>query len=121
MSANLEKQLTELISRLETVTKRLETVEGKVASGASNTPAAPTSASVEEYQGLIDQFIVPLVDASGKMGDAVVKQQADLLLQAVQAQKAFLSIAVRKKMKKKWLHLFFSLGTLRLLSDFSKN
>jgi len=94
--SNLEKQLTDLISRLETVTKRLETVENKVAAGGSTTPVGPTSASVEEFQGLIDQFIVPLVESSGKM-DAVLKQQADLLLQAVQAQKAFLSTAAQSK------------------------
>jgi len=97
--SNLEKQLAELLNRLEVVTKRLETVEGKVASGggSNNAPAGPASAYVDEYQSLIDQFIVPLVEASGKMGDAVVKQQADLLLKAVQAQKAFLTIASQSK------------------------
>jgi len=90
----MEAQLKELLTRLETVTKRLEAVEKQAASGPA--PAAPSAASVEEYQGLIDQFIHPLVEASGKV-DPVVKQQADLVLQAVQAQKAFLSVASQSK------------------------
>jgi len=94
--SNVEKQLSELLSRLETVTKRLESVEGKVASGGSSAPAA-SGASVEEYQSLIDQFIVPFVAHAKQIGDNVVTEQAELLLKAVNAQKDFLTIASHSK------------------------
>jgi adenylyl cyclase-associated protein len=106
---SLEKAVTDLVTRLETVTKRLETVEKQLASGipaASSHAAAPSAASsagseedsaaVQEYDGLISQFIQPYLEHSKKIGD-VVQTQADLVLKAIEEQRKLISVASKAK------------------------
>jgi len=104
---SLESTITTLLSRLETVTARLETVEKQLAvGGGAPTKSIPSggdaslgadSQSVREYEDLINQFIVPFVDVSGKLGAPEVAEQAQLVLQAVNAQKDMLKIAASSK------------------------
>jgi len=105
---SLEKAVTDLVTRLETVTKRLETVEKQLASGipaTSTSTSAPAAAvaggdgdspSVQEYDGLISQFIQPYLEQSKKLGD-VVQQQADLVLKAIDEQRKLISVASKAK------------------------
>jgi adenylyl cyclase-associated protein len=105
---SLDSAVSALLSRLEAVTKRLEQVEGQLASGAVPTAVgAPSSAAasaaggadapyVEAYQRLIDDHIAPYVAASKKIGGEVATQ-ADLVFEAVNAQKAFLAVASQSK------------------------
>lgn len=82
---SLDSAIASLVSRLETVTARLEKVEGQLASGAvvggGSAPSAggaggdgASSQSVQEYDSLISQYIRPFVELSGKI-DASVKSQ----------------------------------------------
>lgn len=101
--ANLETAISGLVSRLEAITSRLENVEKTLASGGAPSTtggtsgsSGSTSASVEEYDALINQFIKPYVELSQKI-DKDVNDQAQLVLQAVNAQKAMLAIAAASK------------------------
>jgi len=107
LKMSLEKAVTDLLSRLETVTKRLETVEKQLASGlpaaVSAHPAGPSGAGSEgdspaaqDYDGLISQFITPYLEQSKKFGD-VVQQQADLVLKAIEEQRKLISVASKAK------------------------
>eukprot|EP00026_Physarum_polycephalum_P007574 Phypoly_transcript_07637.p1 GENE.Phypoly_transcript_07637~~Phypoly_transcript_07637.p1 ORF type:complete len:506 (+),score=127.39 Phypoly_transcript_07637:71-1519(+) len=106
---SLDSAITALVSRLETVTARLEKVEQQIASGAvtggsSSSASAGGSAggdgasaqSVQEYDSLVSQFINPYVELSGKL-DPALKAQAQLVQQAVAAQRQFLAIAAASK------------------------
>jgi len=104
---SLEKAVTDLVSRLETVTKRLETVEKQLAAGvpaASHAaPAAAASAggdgdspSVQDFDGLISQFITPYLEHSKKIGD-IVQTQAELVLKAIDEQRKLISVASKAK------------------------
>jgi len=100
----MEGAIATLVSRLETVTARLESVEKQLQTGspstASNAAAAssagPSSASVSDFEDLVNQFIVPYVDHSKKI-DPVVSSQAELVLKAVHAQQEFLKTAAASK------------------------
>jgi len=100
----MEAAINTLVSRLETVTARLEAVEKQLVSGggsaapsnASAVSDAPTSASVSEYEGLIDQYINNYVELSKKIAPEVA-QQAELVLKAVHAQRDFLKVAAASK------------------------
>jgi len=98
----MSDDITKLVSRLETVAQRLESVEKQLASGghggsaSGGAAAGPSSASASEYQTLIDTFIVKVQQHAAKI-DPTVKQQADLLLAAVNAQKHFLELAAKSK------------------------
>jgi len=103
---SLESTIATLLSRLETVTARLETVEKQLAEGGASAKSAPSggdaslggdSQSVREYEDLLNQFIVPLVELSGKLGAPEVAEQAQLVLQAVHAQRDMLKIAAASK------------------------
>lgn len=107
---SLDSAITALVSRLETVTARLEQVEKQIASGATAGPAAGASAgasasaggsggdsaAVREYENLIDQHIRPWVDLSKKIAPEV-GQQAELVLAAVEAQKQYIAVAAVSK------------------------
>jgi len=105
MSA-LETSIKNLVSRLETVTSRLEKVEQQIASGStashSNSSAGGSggdgsdSVAVAEYEELISEFIQPYVQDSAKLAPEL-KEQADLVLQAVNAQKQFIGTAAASK------------------------
>lgn len=127
---SLDSAISALVSRLETVTARLEKVEGQLASGASvgggsggHAAAAGgsdggSSQSVQEYDSLINQYIRPYVESSGKL-DASVKNQAELVLKAVEAQKQFLAVAASsKKPDDKTLQTLFA-PTLELMNQIS--
>jgi len=107
----LDSAITALVSRLETVTARLEQVEKQIATGAhAGAGAAPTpaaaggggggggddSAAVREYESLIDQHIRPFVEVSKQVAPEV-GQQAELVLKAVEAQKQFIAVAAASK------------------------
>jgi len=109
----LETAINSLVSRLETVTSRLEKVEKQIATGSLQAaPAAAgsggsgsassggsdgsDSAAVREFESLIDQHIRPLVEVSKKIAPEV-GQQAELVLKAVEAQKNFIAVAVVSK------------------------
>lgn len=87
---SLDSAINNLVSRLETITSRLEKVEKTLASGggastsssASASSDAGSSASVTEYQQLIDDFIRPFVDVSNKLGGEVA-EQVNLILAKV--------------------------------------
>jgi len=96
-----------LVSRLETVTSRLEQVEKQIATGAVAAPSAGGAAAassgdgsespaVVEYGNLIDQHIRPFVEVAKKIAPEV-GQQAELVLRAVEAQKQFIAIAATSK------------------------
>jgi len=102
---SLESAITALSGQLNTVLSRLEQIESKIASGATaSAPASAgssssgeASASVTEYQALIDQFITPYVESSKALGDSLVTKQAELVLDAVNKQKQFLDVASKSK------------------------
>jgi adenylyl cyclase-associated protein len=104
---SVDSAVKDLLSRLEKVTARLEHVERDLASGAksggggggaasASAPSGPAAAFVDAYQGLIDEFIKPYVEASKKI-DADVAHQAELVLSAVNAQRTFLEVASQSK------------------------
>ncbi len=89
---SLETAISNLVSRLESVAARLEKVESQIASGATAGPAASSgtaggaggsdggsSQSVQEYDALINQYIKPYVEVSGKL-DPAVKAQVCLFI-----------------------------------------
>jgi len=87
---------------LEQVTARLEAVEKQIEGGggaqnAVQVNAGPSSASVQEYEDLVNQYIKPYIDLSNKLGDKVVAEQAALVLQAVNAQTELLKVAAASK------------------------
>jgi len=100
---SLDSAIFSLASRLEAVTARLAVVEKQLVHGGNATPAASssepqaTSASVQEFEDLINQFIKPFVDLSSKIGEKAVIEQASLFLQAVNAQRDLLVIASNSK------------------------
>ena len=84
---SLDSAITALVSRLETVTARLEKVEHQLASGAvvggGGAPASSggsaggdgaSSQSVQEYDSLVSQHITPYVELSGKLDPALKSQ-----------------------------------------------
>lgn len=105
----MDAAVSTLIARLESVTSRLEVVEKQlvqggsiaaapVASGSAQQDSEPASPSVQDFQDLVNQYIPAFVAASGKIGDAPLKDQAALVQQALQAQIDFLKVvAVSKK------------------------
>jgi len=101
----MEAAIAALVSRLETVTARLESVEKQIQTGSTSAssssapaPAATgaSSVSVQEYEDLINQFIIPYVEHSKKI-DATVGTQAEIVLRAVNAQRDFLKVAAACK------------------------
>lgn len=106
--AALEQAISALVSRLETITGRLENVEKQLASGASLAPsggasAAPaggdasSSAAVKDYEDLIAQFIKPLSAVTQKIGSDELKGQIALLEKLVDAQRNFIATAAASK------------------------
>jgi len=98
-----ESAVSNLLARLEKVTARLEVVEKQIAQGGVSSSATTGgddsggSISVREYEDLINQFIIPFVDISGKLGASEVAEQAALVLQAVNAQRDMLIVAASCK------------------------
>lgn len=83
---SLDSAITALVSRLETVTARLEKVEQQIASGAVSGGGSShassgggggdgaSSQSVQEYDSLVSQYINPYVELSGKLDPALKSQ-----------------------------------------------
>jgi adenylyl cyclase-associated protein len=104
---SLDSAVTNLLKRLETVTARLEQVEKQIASGAGSAPAAATasgssddgtvSASVTDYDALIDEFIVPLGPLTAELGNNELKSQVAKLEAAIRAQRQFIFVASKSK------------------------
>jgi len=101
---SLDSAISNLVSRLETVASRLEKVEKQLADGGSPASSAPASGddgsespSVREYEDLISQFVVPLVDITSKLGASEVTEQVALFQQAVNAQRDMLKVAASSK------------------------
>jgi adenylyl cyclase-associated protein len=96
--------ITQLLSRLEAVAARLESVEKQLQSGggaggaASSAPAASgeVTKAVSEFDNLVATYIDEYVNVSAKI-DPLVKQQADLVKQAVLAQRDLLYKASQSK------------------------
>jgi adenylyl cyclase-associated protein len=96
--------ITQLLSRLEAVAARLESVEkqlqsgGGAGAGAASAPAASgeVSKAVADFDNLVSTYIDEYVNVSAKI-DPLVKQQADLVKQAVQAQRDLLYKASQSK------------------------
>lgn len=96
--------ITQLLSRLEAVAARLESVEKQLQSGggaggaASSAPAASgeVTKAVSEFDNLVSTYIDEYVNVSAKI-DPLVKQQADLVKQAVLAQRDLLYKASQSK------------------------
>jgi adenylyl cyclase-associated protein len=99
--SSVDSAIATLVNRLEKVTQRLESVEkqlatGPVAPAQSSSGGSVSSASVQEYEDLVNQFIAPYVSVSQTIG-AEVAQQAEFVLNAVNAQKEFLRVAAGHK------------------------
>jgi hypothetical protein len=96
--------ITQLLSRLEAVANRLESVEKQLATGgggsggASSAPVAAgeVTKAVTDFDNLISTYIDEYVATSAKI-DPLVKQQADLVKQAVQAQRDLIYKASQSK------------------------
>lgn len=102
----MDSAVATLLSRLETVTARLESVEKQLATGGSTGSSASSSApaqsgeespSVLAYEALINQYIQPFVDLSSKVDAPEVTEQANLVLQAVNAQRDMLRVVAASK------------------------
>jgi adenylyl cyclase-associated protein len=102
-----DKAVSDLLARLEAVTKRLETVERQLAAGGGAAPAAAPAAGgaggdhheppfIAEFDDLINQYVKLYVELSKKVND-VVHQQAVLFEQAVQAERKLLLTAANSK------------------------
>jgi adenylyl cyclase-associated protein len=102
---SVDSAISSLASRLETVLARVEAVEKQLASGGGAAPAAggqsasegPSSAAVQEYEDLINQYITPFADLSNKLGDKNTADQAALVVAAVNAQRDLLRVASQSK------------------------
>jgi len=102
---SLDSAIANLVSRLETVANRLEKVEKQLGEGGAPKASASSgsgsdgsdSASVREYDDLINQFVVPLVDITGKLGAPEVVEQVALFHKAVIAQRDMLKVAAASK------------------------
>lgn len=106
---SLDSAISSLTARLEQVSSRLAAVEKELSSGGGSTKTSTTttsssssgeavaSASVNDFEDLINQFIQPLVSHSSKLGANDVVQQVDLLLKAVNAQRDLLKVAASCK------------------------
>jgi len=108
---SLDSAVQALLKRLEVVTARLENVEKQLASGAtaggsfSGAPGgAPAggddgevSASVQDYDQLISEHIVPLGKSTQTIGNDELKAQVALVEKAINAQRQFLVVASKSK------------------------
>jgi len=98
---SLSLDFSTLVSRLESVTARLAVVEKQLAEGGGSSSSTggseSNSASVQDYEELINRHSKSYIDLSSKLGDKVVIEQAKLVLDAVNAQKELLKIAATSK------------------------
>lgn len=108
MSSPLEQAIAALVTRLETITNRLEGVEKQLASGASvGSPAAASSSSgasdasssaaVRDYDDLIATYIKPLAAVTQKIGSDELKAQIALIEKLADAQRNFIATAAASK------------------------
>jgi ribosomal protein L12E/L44/L45/RPP1/RPP2 len=88
---SLEQAISALVSRLENVTSRLENVEKQLASsgsaapraaapasgGGAGTAAGASSASVREYEDLVNEYIKPFVALTQTIGSNELKEQVN--------------------------------------------
>jgi len=107
LSFRMDKSVSELLARLEAVTKRLESVEKQLASGGGGSAAAPAPAggaggdnavspAVTDFDDLINQHVKPYVERSKALNDLVYKQ-AQLFEQAVQVERQLIFNAANSK------------------------
>jgi len=101
-----DKAVSDLLARLEAVTKRLESVEKQLAASGGAPSAASAAAGgsgdtneppfLAEFDDLVNQHVKQYVELSKKIND-VVHQQALLFEQAVQAERKLLFTAANSK------------------------
>jgi adenylyl cyclase-associated protein len=94
--------IAQLLSRLEAVASRLESIEKQIASGGGGGGGAAAAApgeitkAVSEFDNLVSTYINEYVALSAKI-DPLVKQQADIVLKALHAQRELISKASQSK------------------------
>jgi len=94
---NLQARLEQVSSRLATVEKQLASGGGAAAPAAGGGGGAVSdSKSLADYDALKSQYIDQYVELSAKI-NPIVKQQADIVAQAVSAQRQFLQVAAQSK------------------------
>jgi adenylyl cyclase-associated protein len=106
----VDDAITGLVARLEAVAKRLEAVEGQLATGGGAAAAAPSAGAtapgggdddekpfVGAYKALVDEHIGALEGFTAKIGNPEVAEAVAGLRGAVDAQAQFLSIASQAK------------------------
>ena len=89
-------ELSALISRLETVTNRLESVASTGGGGAGDSADGPDAAFVQEFDATVKSAFANYLQLSSKIGDDV-KTQAGLVQDAFNAQREVLVIASKSK------------------------
>lgn len=109
--SDLETAINALVSRLDTVTSRLERLEKDIASGVKSASApapahhaAPaTSGSddaapfVAEWDELVDRYLPQYIELSQKIGDKDVIAQAQLVKEAIALERKILVSASKAK------------------------
>merc|ERR1712063_105 len=104
----MEAAIANLVQRLETVTARLEKVEGQLKSGsAAGGAAAPAAAAaagsgagaawVGEFDNFYNENIPNLVAMTDKIGNAELKAQVAAFDQALKCHREFLNVASKCK------------------------
>lgn len=99
-----ESVLSAVVQRLEAAAQRLEDIVARTKSSdsgaASSSTAAVSNGSsapfVTAFDDVVSESLKPFIDASVKIG-GLVKEQSDLFVSAVQAQRQFLVIASQAK------------------------
>merc|ERR1711974_101363 len=104
--ANLEAAIGQLMSKIDALNARLENVEKGLGGAPSCAPAASTSsgggsdmssASVQEYDDIVQSTLTKFYSLTDKIGKAELKEQVGLLKQVIENQKQFLGIAAASK------------------------
>merc|ERR1712137_1525880 len=104
----MEAAIANLVQRLETVTARLEKVEGQLKSGsAAGGAAAPAAAAaagsgagaawVGEFDNFYNEHIPNLLSISNKIGNAEVKAQVAAFDRALKGHREILNVASKCK------------------------
>jgi len=99
---NMEAAIATLVQRLETVTARLEKVEGQLQSGGAAAPAASSSSAagaawVGEFDNFYNEHIPNLLSISNKIGNAEVKAQVAAFDRALKGHREILNVASKCK------------------------
>eukprot|EP00007_Cunea_sp_BSH-02190019_P008236 CAMPEP_0174235506 /NCGR_PEP_ID=MMETSP0417-20130205/4917_1 /TAXON_ID=242541 /ORGANISM="Mayorella sp, Strain BSH-02190019" /LENGTH=496 /DNA_ID=CAMNT_0015314015 /DNA_START=42 /DNA_END=1532 /DNA_ORIENTATION=- len=103
----LEGAIKDLVSRLEAVTARLESVEGQLASGGGGAAAAPaaggasaaaaSSAAGDAYGELVAEFFAPWYATTQKVGGENLKAQMEAFQELVKQVQGVINVAAASK------------------------